>query len=153
MLTATRHTVGAFRYASPDLKADREIILIALQQTAGALRYVPHELKTEREILLAALASKRFPFSNVVEFLENCGIPDTFYDDIDVVKAARKRFPSVHIQDRTNSCPKMLPFRNVNVGKIASLTFIVAIIFVAWMCADVPNHRSGFRFFLRYLSW
>jgi len=44
------------RFATEELKADREIVLAVVSKKGYALKYVAEELKADREIVLAAVS-------------------------------------------------------------------------------------------------
>eukprot|EP00747_Dinoflagellata_sp_TGD_P210118 gnl/TRDRNA2_/TRDRNA2_83439_c3_seq1.p1 gnl/TRDRNA2_/TRDRNA2_83439_c3~~gnl/TRDRNA2_/TRDRNA2_83439_c3_seq1.p1 ORF type:complete len:328 (+),score=69.54 gnl/TRDRNA2_/TRDRNA2_83439_c3_seq1:108-986(+) len=45
----------ALEYASPEMRADREVVMAALQQDAWALEFASDELKEDRELVLVAV--------------------------------------------------------------------------------------------------
>ena len=47
----------ALRFASADLKADREIVLAAITRHGNHLCYASEDLKADREIVLAAVTN------------------------------------------------------------------------------------------------
>jgi len=48
----------ALEYASPELKADKEVVLAAVAQDGFALEYASEELKADKEVVLAAVAQE-----------------------------------------------------------------------------------------------
>ena len=53
---AAAHERGhALQYASPDLRADREVVLAAIHRHGRALRHASAELRGDREVVLAAI--------------------------------------------------------------------------------------------------
>jgi len=52
---AAARPTPALRFASEELKGDREIVLGAVQNYGGALRFASRELKADREIVLTAV--------------------------------------------------------------------------------------------------
>jgi hypothetical protein len=60
MLAAVQLYVGwaldrVLRFAPPELRADREVVLAAVQQDGRALEHAPPELRADREVVLAAV--------------------------------------------------------------------------------------------------
>ena len=55
VLAAVRESGYALEYASADLRADREFILSAVSQNGDALRYASAVLQSDREVVLAAV--------------------------------------------------------------------------------------------------
>ena len=55
MLKAVKQNGGALKYASEELRVDREIVLEAVKQDGYALIYVSKELRADREIVLEAV--------------------------------------------------------------------------------------------------
>ena len=47
---------GALRYASYELRANREVIMAAVAQSGGALSYASMGLRADRDFILAAMA-------------------------------------------------------------------------------------------------
>ena len=45
----------ALRHASPEVRADREVVLAAVQQSGYALRHASLEVRADREVVLAAV--------------------------------------------------------------------------------------------------
>jgi hypothetical protein len=56
----------ALRHATPDMIADREIVMAAVSQTGSALQYAAEALKADREIVSAACRS----YSPALEFAD-----------------------------------------------------------------------------------
>ena len=56
MLAAVSKNGGALKYATEELKGDREIVLAAVSKDASALRFATEELRGDREIVLAAVS-------------------------------------------------------------------------------------------------
>jgi hypothetical protein len=111
VLTSVCHNGATFKYASPELRADKEIILKAVKRTTGILHYVPSdltadktlilavvqldgkalqyaspELKADREIILAAIAS---------DWRAIQCISPTLKDDQEIILAAIKSAPTL----------------------------------------------------------
>ena len=55
VLVAVQQDGEALEHASPELQADREVVLAAVQQDGNALFYTSPELKADREVVLAAV--------------------------------------------------------------------------------------------------
>jgi hypothetical protein len=56
VLAAVSLNGPALKFASDELRADREIVLAAVRQNYKALRYVSDELRADREIVLEAVS-------------------------------------------------------------------------------------------------
>jgi hypothetical protein len=56
VLAAMAQNGYALRYASAELRADREVVLAAMAQHGYALEYASAELRADREVVLAAVA-------------------------------------------------------------------------------------------------
>ena len=54
-LVAVKADGTALKHASPELKADREVVLAAVRQAGRALRYASEELQADRAVVLAAV--------------------------------------------------------------------------------------------------
>ena len=54
-MEAVRQTWRALRYASAELKGDREIVMEAVKQSGNALRHASAELQGDREIVMVAV--------------------------------------------------------------------------------------------------
>ena len=61
----------ALRYASEELKNDREVVLQVVKQDGGALRYASEELKNDREVVLAAVKQNGWALMYASEELKN----------------------------------------------------------------------------------
>ena len=55
VLAAVQQAGFALKYASDELRGDREVVLAAVQQDGFALKYASDELRGDREVVLAAL--------------------------------------------------------------------------------------------------
>ena len=55
VLAAVRCNGHALRYASEQLRGDREVVLAAVRQNGWALEYASGQLKGDREVVLAAV--------------------------------------------------------------------------------------------------
>ena len=49
-----KHAGHALRFASPELRADRELVRAAIQRSGSALQYASHALRADLEILVEA---------------------------------------------------------------------------------------------------
>jgi hypothetical protein len=61
----------ALRFASEELKADREIVLAAVQNYGAALRYASDEVKADRDIVLDAVQNNRYALRHASEELKD----------------------------------------------------------------------------------
>ena len=59
VLAAVRQNGWVLCYASTELRADREVVLAAVQQDGRALEFASPELRADREVVLAAEALGR----------------------------------------------------------------------------------------------
>ena len=57
-LDAVKVDGRALKNVSPELQADREVVLAAVQQNGRALEYASTELKADREVVLAAVQQR-----------------------------------------------------------------------------------------------
>ena len=84
------------RWASPELRADEEVVLVAVNQRGGALEYASDALKATKTVVLAAVA-------NYHEALF-ATVPELMFDD-DVLDAAHVECDGIEwdsiIEDRT----------------------------------------------------
>ncbi len=55
VLAAVGQTLWAFEYAAAALKADKEVVFVAVRQNSGALQYAAAELKADRDFVLAVV--------------------------------------------------------------------------------------------------
>ena len=55
VLAAVQQNGDALRYASKDLRADREVVLTAVRQNGLALEFANDDLRADREVVLAAV--------------------------------------------------------------------------------------------------
>ena len=69
----------ALKHASPDLQADREVVLLAVQQNGRALAHAAPTMQADREVVLAALRENGLALATVSE---------AFGDDKEVVLTA-----------------------------------------------------------------
>ena len=53
-MAAVKQNGEALRYASAELKGDREVVMAAVKQDWRALEYASEELKGDREVMMAA---------------------------------------------------------------------------------------------------
>ena len=86
-LTAVKADGMALKYASPELQADREVVLAAVRQNDRALWYVSPELKADREVVLAAVQQRG-------DALEDAS-PELWVDREVVLAAVRQYGPAL----------------------------------------------------------
>jgi len=71
VLAAVTQNGRALKYASEELKGDREVVLLAVTQDGFMLYHASEELKRDREVVLAALAQHELALDFVsAELLE-----------------------------------------------------------------------------------
>ena len=58
VLAAIKNHGCSLEYASEELKTDREVVLAAIKNNGESLKYASEELKTDRELVLAAVKNK-----------------------------------------------------------------------------------------------
>ena len=101
VLAAVQQNGWVLEYASPELQADREVVLAAVQQNGWVLKYASEELRIDREVALAAVQQN----GRVLEYALR-GLPQADHELMAVAAAHRKETEAV--SDRHDH--QLLPF-------------------------------------------
>ena len=82
VLAAVKNSGAQLKYASPELRADKEVVLAAVNNTGYALQFASPELRADKEVVLAAVENKDF----AIQFAS-----DELKRDKDVIRISMKR--------------------------------------------------------------
>ena len=110
VLAAVTSYAFALKYASEQLKADREIVLAAVSNYGYALDYAPAELQNDREVVLAAVKQDVSALDCASDELQN---------DREVVLAAVKqdRFALTYASGQLQQDPALISWSRLTRGK------------------------------------